>query len=290
MSNLHNAIKKHKISYTLIIIILVITAYMLNGLVQQSLILTVYDITCSTVSEQLDGYKIAHVSDFHSGLFSETTTEIVKMIAEQNPNIICLTGDIVDSKTLDYESVEILISGLTGIAPVFAVSGNNETSKPSIYEKMIEIYRKHGVQFIDGKSITKYDRDAVLTISGIKDAGNDSINIESELMLLNNSYTKEGFGIILYHRANEFDRIVKSRYDLVLSGHIHGGIVRFPLIGGLLSPDNELFPSYSGGLYEKNGVYLVSNRGIGDNYPIPRIYNPPEVVIVVLHAKDDSYN
>jgi len=286
----YNSIKKHLLSYLLIMAIIVFSAILLFGLMQQSLKITEYNITSTALPIEFDGYRIAHISDFHSGLFSGSASDIIKAVSEQSPNIICLTGDMVDSTTVDdsttcdFSSVEDLISGLSSIAPVYAVSGNNEHYDPSINETMEYVYRKYGVHIMDGKTMTIYNEGAALTMSGIADRRKRNILLSREALALKQNHVKEGFGILLYHRANEYDALAEAGYDLVLSGHTHGGIIRLPLIGGVLAPDGDLFPRYSGGLYEVNGAWLVSNKGVADNNLIPRIYNPPEIVSITLHA------
>ena len=283
--NIFPHLKRHIKSCILILIILLLAAFILTGLSRQSLKLTVYDITSPAVTDALDGYKIVHISDFHSGLFSGTADDVIKMTAAQTPDIICLTGDIVDGRTRDFVPVEALVSGLSGIAPVYAVSGNNEHYETSINVEMNNIYNRYGVRIMDGRTITVYKDGGALTLSGITDSkGENRTRLLLEVMSLKHDPGRDGFGIILYHRANDFDMVADAGYDLVLSGHIHGGIITLPGIGGILSPDSELFPKYAGGLYEVNGTFLVSSRGIGNNHFIPRIYTPPEVVLVVLRS------
>jgi len=270
--------------------ILLISTFILVGLTQQSLVLAVYNIKSAEIPKQFDGYRIAHISDFHSGLFSGSAADIIELTKEQEPNIICLTGDIVDSKTQDYDTVEQLISGLLVIAPIYAVSGNNEAYDPSIGEKMEELYEKYGVRSLDGRTAFIYECDSMLALSGIADQRSSIPERSSAIAPLERDPDSERFDIMLSHRANEFGRVAGAGYGLVLSGHLHGGIIRLPLIGGLLSPDGDLLPRFSGGLYEANGTYLISNRGIGNNYPIPRIYNPPEIVIVVLRSEEPGHS
>jgi predicted MPP superfamily phosphohydrolase len=278
-------IKKWIKRYRARVIALLFTVFMIAGLAQQWVTLTVYHVTSPAIPQAFDGYRIAHITDFHSGLHNISPEDVIALTAKQNPHIICLTGDIVDGRIQNYATVEELIAGLTDIAPVYAVSGNNEFREPSINIKMGEIYKKYGVQDMDGKTIAIYDGSgASFTLSGIADSRGQSVWLDREVASLRYNSDKEGFGVILYHRANDYDIIAASGYELVLSGHLHGGLIRLPFLGGLLSPDYEVFPPYAGGLYEAGGRYLVSSRGIGNNQPIPRFYNPPEVALVVLRA------
>ena len=258
--------------------------YFIIGFAQQSLILTVYDITSPAVPIGLDGYRLIQISDFHSGLFNGTAADVIKMVTEQTPDSIVLTGDIVDGVTRDFLAVEELIAGLTGVAPIYAVSGNNEKYDRAVNAEIEELYKKYGVQNLDNRTITIYGS-GIITLTGIADRGFASIDVlDKEVLALKYNADISGFGILLYHRANELDRLAELKYDLILSGHLHGGIIRLPFVGGVLSPDGEMYPKYSGGFYKSNGTWFVSNRGIGNNYTIPRFYNPPEVVMLVLNA------
>ena len=274
--------------WIIIDILLLFALYIFIGYMQQSLILAEYHITSPAVSMELDGFKMAHISDFHSGWNSVSASVIIKMTSEQNPDIICLTGDIVDGQNPDFTAVEQLISGLSKITQVYAVSGNNEHYKPSINIQMESIYKTYGVQLMDDKTTTIINNGGVITISGIADIrgtfGDSTLKFNKQVELIKTSSNNEGFCIVLYHRANAFEKITETGYHLVLSGHLHGGIIRLPFFGGILSPVGELMPKYAGGMYNTNDVYLVSNRGIGNNSFLPRIYNPPEVAIVVLHS------
>ena len=267
--------------YLLIIIILMLGVFILIGLSQQTLVLKTYDITDSSVPERFDGYRIVHITDFHSGIKSSSAAEVIKMTAAQFPDIICLTGDIVDGTSPDFVPVEELVAGLVDIAPVYAVSGNNEHYSSSINAEINWLYEEYGVINMDDRTVTIFDG-GTLTLSGIADM-NPGPYLYSQVMELSQNKSSEGFHILLYHRANEFDHVVAANYDLVLSGHLHGGVIRIPFVGGILSPYDTFFPKYSGGLYEKSGVTLISNCGIGNNYIFPRVYNPPEVVLLVLH-------
>ena len=274
--------------FSLIVIIIMFGVFILIGLSQQTLILKVYNVTSPTVPEAFDGYRIAHITDFHSGINSSSAAEVVKMTAAQSPDIICLTGDIIDGTSPDYAPVIELVKGLSDIAPVYAVSGNNEHYESSINNRMNSIYEKYGVVNMDGHTVTIFSDGTQFggstTLSGIADT-HDNSNLFNQASSLRRNKNADGFHILLYHRANEFDFLVNSHYDLVLSGHLHGGVIRLPFVGGILSPYDEFFPKYSGGMYEKSGVTLISNSGIGNNYIFPRFYNPPEVVLIVLHAE-----
>ena len=269
--------------YCLILVFLFIGVFILTGLSQQTLVLKHYEIKSMLVPTQFDGYKIIHITDFHSGINSASAVEVIKMTTAQSPDIICLTGDIIDGTTPNFVPVNELIAGLSDIAPVYSVSGNNEHYTSSINDKMKQIYERHGVINMDGRTVTIFNGSEIL-LSGIGDTAN-ARTLSDHSESLRRSKSAGSFHILLYHRANDFDIVVSSDYELVLSGHLHGGVVRLPFIGGILSPYDKLFPKYSVGLYEKSNSTLISNSGIGNNYIFPRVYNPPEVVLITLYKE-----
>lgn len=94
-----------------------------------------------------------------------------------------------------------------------------------------------------------------------------------------------GYQILLFHRANMLDYFNDKAYDLILSGHMHGGQVRLPLLGGLKSPHGDWFPKYSGGRYDVESKTYIVSRGIGNAVRVPRLFNRPELVVVTLQCR-----
>jgi predicted MPP superfamily phosphohydrolase len=99
---------------------------------------------------------------------------------------------------------------------------------------------------------------------------------------LNSLSSFEGYNILLSHRPEEFDIYANSKYDLVLTGHAHGGQVRIPFIGGLVAPNQGLFPEYDSGIFTSNNTTMVVSRGIGNSIIKLRVNNRPEIVLIEL--------
>ena len=266
---------KYKHIATLVIagVILSLIGFSLDNRLQ----MTNYNVYDSRVPAAFEGFKIAQISDMHCLWFGEGQSEIINMIRKGEPNIIILTGDILDVYIRDYDTATALISGLTKIAPVYAVSGNQEEASNINLQRMNEIYKEYSVQFLVDSGTTVTHDGADVFIYGLADReGNPSAPPTVDA---------DTYGILLYHRSDRFDSLKDFGYGLVLSGHSHGGLIRLPLVGGIVAPEGKLNFNlqYTGGLYTAGSTTLISNRGLAGSHGFPRIFNRPEVVFVTLH-------
>jgi len=239
----------------------------------------------STLPAGFDGCRIVVLSDLQSTEFGAGNRDLLSAVAAAEPEYIFFLGDLVDrSRGLPAGYAETLALGLTAIAPVFFVTGNHEWALGGV-SALKETLEKCGVTVLSNRYV-KLKRDGdTLVLAGIDDP-NGYADQKTAEELAAEIYAREGnpFWILLAHRNNRFE----SEYstlgaDLVVSGHGHGGIVRLPFTDGLLSSDRTLFPSYTAGLYEKNGSALFVTRGLGNSGPLPRLFNRPEVAVVTLH-------
>ncbi|MBU5449036.1 metallophosphoesterase [Acetivibrio sp. MSJd-27] len=164
---------------------------------------------------------------------------------------------------------------------VYAVSGNHDKWSGRFDELREKWERDYPVTFLDGKSAVIQRGGQSISVYGIGDPDTWE-NDEAETYVkkaLQKQERIDGYQILLFHRANMLDLFNGETFDLVLSGHMHGGQIRIPFLGGLKSPHGDWFPKYSGGRYEVNGhTYLVS-RGIGNAVSVPRIFNRGEIVV-----------
>lgn len=261
----------------------------------------------SKLPKSFDNYKILQISDLHSKEFGENNKDLIAAIKKINPDLIIATGDMftVSDISINMNEEELvpyqLLSQLAPQYKIIYVSGNHEEGKDIIYngedyktrdytkDNAYNRYRSKleslGVTFVENSS-TKIHSTA------IKDNNNskyDFINIYGvyfESMEKGEYYQsitldKTKFNIMLCHDPKYFDTFANIGFDLVLSGHVHGGVVRIPLVGGLLSPDRTLFPKYNKGIYKINHSFMNVSAGLGDSI-VRRILNPPEVSILLL--------
>lgn len=248
-----------------------------------------YNIVCKNLPESFSGFKIAHISDTHS----RPANGIPEIIKNACPDIIVMTGDLLNDDNKPTDQIDTLISELLDIAPCYFISGNHDLWRMG-YREIFNKYEELGAVFMDKKTVTIEKNGEKIGISGCPDPFSklpQSIteNIQENLDALEKV---NGFNILLFHRANLFDVVKDAGFDLVLSGHMHGGQVRIPGIGGVLAPSSSmfsktrmLFPKYTGGVVTSDKTTMIINRGVSNTLPIPRLGNPPEVGIITLANK-----
>lgn len=246
---------------------------------------TTYEIESECIPESFDGFKIVHLSDYHN----DTVPELVSEIRDECPDIIVCTGDMADDKGAYYPALR-LIEKIVKIAPCYMVTGNHDLWRAD-YERMEEDMEKAGAVFLHNENFTISRNGENIILSGIDDpyyCGKSKIKTCLSKAACRVSNPEE-YNILLFHRANLLDEFVGYGFDLILSGHMHGGHVRIPGVGGVASPrsswqdsENILFPKYFGGKFEINGTTMIVNRGLGNPTFIPRLFNRPEMIVVKL--------
>lgn len=271
--------RKKNVRWLRIAVLFALIIYIVTGFAKTGLVLCTYDYQSNKVPKNFDAFKIILISDLHHKEFGEHQKELITMIQEQNPDMIALTGDIVDKNHSNMESVEDFIDGIDGIAPIYYVAGNHELDPEATvnYSKLTALLRDHNIEILHNKTVTITRGEDVIYVTGVKYCGTQ---VKETIPHIDTSK----FNILLYHASSAFDEISDMGYDVVLSGHGHGGVIRLPFVGGMIGNDKNLFPKYDGGAFIKNGTTLFSSRGLGDT-KIPRFYNPPEVVMIVLRSE-----
>ncbi len=247
-----------------------------------------YNIESELLPESFDLFKIIHISDLHN----EMPDRIFDILKKHSPDIIAFTGDAVNDEKSPAGKMADFLDKLSKTAPLYFVSGNHDKKS----EKFIELIKNNkNIKFLDGKSDRIERNGEKITISGIGDPFSKKPNVAKERLLkqLENTKAPDGFSILLYHRASHFDIIADKGFSLILSGHMHGGQIIIPHLGGLLPPKSSLFdtgrvffPKFAGGLYEDKDTKMIVSRGIGNQIVIPRINNPAEIGIITLKKPD----
>ena len=258
------------------IFLLFLAAIVIVGLNNQ-LTLTEYSISNSRIPDGFDGYRIAVVSDLHAERFGEKQQDLIAMLQSSRCDLICFTGDLVSHDTDDFSPVWELIDGMAG-TPMVYVAGNNELSLKN-YELFLSVLLDHGVTVLDDMTQTVLElekgSDRIL-IHGYP--FRDSRRLSNRLPVAPMGY----YNVLLYHDPYCFPEVAMLDYDLMLSGHIHGGLVRLPLLG---SPLEWLkMEPFTKGLYTERASSLIVSGGIGPHDPLPRFFNPPEVLVITLKA------
>lgn len=242
--------------------------------------------TFEVVSEKLpaafDGFKIAHISDTHKKVFGDGQKDLISKLCAQKPDIIALTGDIVDDGESDEYLAE-LVSSLSAVAPVYYVSGNHEwaTGRARDYFAIIE---ENGGTVLRNRFVGIESAGEAIFIAGVDDP-NGLYDQKTPKELSDEFLEEEGdaFSVLLSHR-NDPETYEDLAFDVILCGHAHGGIIRLPFVGGLLSTDHSLFPDFEAGKYDLGENTMIVSRGIGNSIPVPRFLNNPHVPIIVLKS------
>lgn len=219
--------------------------------------------------------RILHLSDLHSCKFTE---KLAQKIRREHPTLIVITGDLWDRKKKEIPRMIAFAETLRKICPVIYVPGNHEFHEPT-HESIFTLLEKKDIAVL---------RHRILEIGGLQILGLDHLKYSAftaqEFARLKK---RNGFRIVAAHYPHFFEMsYVNSGADLVLCGHAHGGQFRIPFTHrGLYSPGQGIFPKYSEGIHEKNGVKMVISRGIGNSRFPFRLFNPPEIVIIDLERK-----
>lgn len=270
-----------KILYMMIILILIIVFWIIWG--NTALELNTITINSTKLPSSFSGFKIAHVSDLHNAEFGNNNETLLKMLLDSNPDIIAITGDLIDSRRTNIEIALKFARESVKIAPTYYVTGNHE-SRINEYEALMEGLIQAGVIILQDESIILKNGEETINLIGLKDPdfspGNAQIITDTKLKELIKD--DESFSILLSHRPELFEVYVENKISLALSGHAHGGQFRLPIIGGLFAPHQGLLPKYDGGLYTTDDTNMVVSRGLGNSLFPFRINNRPEILLIIL--------
>lgn len=234
-----------------------------------------------------DSVRLVMLSDLHGSTYGKSQEQLLREIETLSPHAVLLVGDIFDEYT-DHGAAKDLLAGLSGKYPCYYVSGNHEYTAD--FEEIRAILSEYDVTCLWGEGDTVTLNGQRIFLAGLADKNHalyyrtPALPIPEE-QLLEIEKTKPStdlFSLLLCHRPHP-QLFENSGYDLVLSGHNHGGQVRFPgLVNGLFAPGEGFFPKYAGGRYELAGkTTLIVGRGLAKT-AIPRVFNRPEIVYIEL--------
>ena len=248
-------------------------------------------VTDSRLPRAFSGFRVAQISDLHNDAFGTGNETLLALLTEAGPDLIVITGDMIDSRRTDVEAALTFAAGAAEIAPTYYVTGNHEQRVPRAFARLEEGLTKLGVRLLRGEGENIWRDGASITLAGVDDVSfyaEKSAGRDPEGLLLEDiqSLREEGgYTILLSHRPELAEIYEKSGVELVFSGHAHGGQVRLPFIGGLAAPGQGLFPQYDGGLYTLGETQMVVSRGLGNSIVPLRVNNPPEIVLAELKCE-----
>ena len=250
---------------------------------------TKFLIVDSKIPKNFNNYRIIQLSDFHNTTSKKLTNQLVEEITKEEPDIIVITGDLIDSRRTNVDVAIDFLGKIKDIAPIYYVSGNHE-SRISEYETLKKEMNDLGINLLDNEVIEIQKKDDIINLIGIDDPSfsntievDDSEIIENQIKSIN--YDENFYTILLSHRPEAFKIYVNENINLIFSGHAHGGQIRLPFIGGIFVPNQGFFPKYTSGKYEEKNTTMIVSRGIGNSLFPFRINNRPELIVVELKNK-----
>ena len=270
----------HKKILILILIIIILIPFCLYQ--NKHLVITTYTYESEKLGADLDGYRIVQISDLHNAEFGKENKKLLETIRSCSPDIIVITGDLVDSNHTNVERAVAFVKEAVKVAPVYYVTGNHEYwLDPSENEQMMQGILAAGAYDLDDEAVRIEKGDSSFLLVGLDD---QHLSDETLKNLLREQ--KSELSIVLAHEPQYLQNYANAEADLVLTGHAHGGQIRLPFVGGIVAPDQGFLPEYTSGQYNSADTEMIVSRGLGNSIIPVRLFNYPEVVCVELRCKN----
>lgn len=261
--------------------------YIDNTLIQVSK----YEIKSNKLPKEFNKFKIVHLSDFHSYGFYKDNLKLLKKIDDEAPNIIVMTGDMVNKYDTDFEKFLNLAEVLSKKYKIYYIMGNHEIRlRKEDLDFILEKLKKLGIRILVDEKVTIVRKKEHINIYGINiplsyyKIINKPTNVDEVISKKLSQCKGDEYNILLAHNPLYFEDYSKQNVNLILSGHVHGGMIRMPFVGGVLSPERKFFPKYSSGVYEINSKKLLVSRGLGHSRNGIRVFNKREIVSITLYC------
>ena len=262
----------------LIIAALAILAGILWAALRQELTVRRYEVACENVRTPV---RLAVITDLHGTFYGDDQSELLAQLAEAAPDAVLLVGDVIDGASSEEAALRIL-EGLEQW-PCYYVTGNHEIWTGDA-DRIRALFREHGVTVLQGGADTIAIGETRVSFCGVDDPAENSEDWRAQLIACEAQAEAGAVRVLLSHRPERVKDYARTDFDVIVSGHAHGGQVRIPgLLNGLYAPNQGWLPEYAGGSYDLGGPTLIVGRGLVRNR-LPRIFNPPELVIVELTA------
>lgn len=272
-----------------IIAVFIVYQYIAQRLLQ---VVTMEIVTPRTAAfkDELPG-TIVVFSDLHNRRFGKDNERLVETIEQQKPDLILIPGDLLVGRRRNFDVTSKLLRKLDRLGvPMFLSLGNHESGTkdhhPELYSEFLEESACENLHILDDRCEHISEHVAIcgltLPFEVYGKRGRRFKVTQEHMAKIEPAPAEDDYRILLAHTPYYFDTYAEYGADLVLSGHVHGGVVRLPGIGGLISPQMELFPKHDAGIYEKGSTVMVVSRGLGTHFPPIRIANRPELLVLKL--------
>ena len=274
-------------------VLLVLTALLAAGFLlwgNCSLQTTETALVSPALPPAFDGLRIVELADLHGRVFGRGSRRLLAAVRRAEPDLICIDGDLFDEHT-DLAMLPPLLRGLCAIAPVYYVTGNHEWRVPGLRGILAQM-RACGVTVLqDDWRVLRRGEDALIVAGTDDPCGPAERKTPAELIAdIPAEAGEAAFLLLLAHRNDQLPQWSALGVQAVLAGHCHGGVVRLPFVGGLFGTDRRLFPAWDAGLYRQGETALYVSRGLGYTNVHFRLFNRPEVAVIVLRRGSPAIN
>lgn len=278
--------KKYLIFVIAVAVLAVLIGWIIWG--NQALMVSHFTIVSPHLPEHFSGFRIAQISDLHNAEFGQDNQKLISMLKDTSPDLIVITGDLVDSRNTDIAIGISFALQAVQLAPTYYVTGNHE-ARIAEYDQLKAGLEEAGVTVLENEGTELRCGADTITLLGINDPSfltgylfGDSVAVTREALA--GLVQEDSYTILLSHRPELFETYAECGVDLIFSGHAHGGQFRLPFIGGVAAPNQGLFPKYDAGCYTLDDTKMIVSRGIGNSIIPFRVNNRPEIVIADLQA------
>ena len=274
-------------------VLLVLTALLAAGFLlwgNCSLQTTETALVSPALPPAFDGLRIVELADLHGRVFGRGSRRLLAAVRRAEPDLICIDGDLFDEHT-DLSMLPPLLRGLCAIAPVYYVTGNHEWRVPGLRGILAQM-RACGVTVLqDDWRVLRRGEDALIVAGTDDPCGPAERKTPAELIAdIRAEAGEAAFLLLLAHRNDQLPQWSALGVQAVLAGHCHGGVVRLPFVGGLFGTDRRLFPAWDAGLYRQGETAMYVSRGLGYTNVHFRLFNRPEVAVIVLRRGSPAIN
>ncbi len=265
---------------------IVLILFCLNEYMNSHIYIKKYTYENEKLPESFNNYRIMVISDIHNADFDD---DIISIAEEVKPDVILFCGDMVQLPDDKTTSVCNIGDKLGDEYDIYAVSGNHETQNYS-YSAIMDEISGHGIAVIDNETVSVEKNGEQIILAGLKDLKDDYLTpqqYEKARKLIKSFFEEtDEFAVLLNHRADMYPEIKNCGADLILSGHMHGGIIKLPFVGGIIGSDDGWFPDYAYGFFEGGSSSdMIVSGGCDRNPKKKRVFNPPEVLIITLKSE-----
>lgn len=253
---------------------------------------TYYEIESEKLPSSFDGYKILQLSDLHN---ENLTHQLLAKIDKENPDIVVMTGDMVSANHRDFTTFFKLAKQVSDKYKVYYIKGNHEGElRKKDYELFSDTLYTYGIENMDNEMLRLEKDGEHINLYGMwcnqryysRADSDEEYKITKDVMeKLLGTPNKNEYNVLLFHTPSFFEEYEKWGADLVLSGHMHGGLIKLPKYGGVFSPDRKMFPKYCYGRFDKNDTTMIISSGLSRGSTGFRLFNRPEIVVTTLNKK-----